>query len=108
MNRDAHRPLRVLVLGGSGHIGARWLQMHAATAPAAPDASPLALEAFSASRHAAAGQARTLALDIRDAAPLRQAVPATSRCAQRNFPANRRRNIAAVIAPPLGRSKRCE
>ena len=74
MNRDAHRPLRVLVLGGSGHIGARWLQMHAATAPAAPDASPLALEAFSASRHAAAGQARTLALDIRDAAPLRQAL----------------------------------
>ncbi len=68
MNRDAHAPLRVLVLGGSGHIGQRWQALPA------QQAGPLAVQVFSASRHTRPGQARSRVLDVRDAAQLRQAL----------------------------------
>jgi nucleoside-diphosphate-sugar epimerase len=67
MNRDAQAPLRVLVLGGSGHIGRRWLALQAAHA-----AGPLAVQAVGASRHARSPQERTL--DVRDGAQLRLAL----------------------------------
>lgn len=67
MNRDAHAPLRVLVLGGSGHIGRRWLALQAQHA-----LGPLAVQAQAASRHARTPQARRL--DVRDGPQLRQAL----------------------------------
>ncbi len=78
MKRDHPPPLRVLVLGGTGHIGARWLQRHASAGLRVP-AEPQPLQAFSASRHAGAGHApggavRSVSLDIRDRDALAQAL----------------------------------
>lgn len=67
MNRDAHAPLRVLVIGASGHIGRRYLAWQAQCTP-----GPLAVQALGASRHGRPPQ--TLALDVRDGAQLRQAL----------------------------------
>jgi nucleoside-diphosphate-sugar epimerase len=64
MSRAPQTPLRVLFVGGSGHIGQRWL----ATAPAQE------FDTLSAFRRAAPGQARALALDVRDARQARRAV----------------------------------
>jgi nucleoside-diphosphate-sugar epimerase len=63
------QPLRVLFLGGSGHIGQRWMALQARQGP-----GPRAIEAFSASRQAHPEQPRHLRLDVRDAPQLRRAL----------------------------------
>lgn len=69
MSREPHHPLRVLFVGGSGHIGQRWLSLQSAAA-----GGPLEVEAVSASRHAAPGCARHVPLDVRDPAAVRRAL----------------------------------
>lgn len=71
MIRDLPPPLRVLVLGGSGHIGRRWLALQHTHRVGAQS-----VEALCASRRGGAGGegAAALRLDVRNAAALRQAL----------------------------------
>lgn len=69
MNRELIPPLRVLVLGGSGHIGGRWLALQRTHTHGARR-----VEAWGASRHGQSPGAAALRLDVRDAAQLRQAL----------------------------------
>jgi nucleoside-diphosphate-sugar epimerase len=68
VKNPAPPPLRVLFLGGSGHIGQRWMALHAR------QAGPRATEAYSASRQARPKQPRHLVVDVRDARQLRRAL----------------------------------
>ena len=69
MQHPTPPPLRVLFLGGSGHIGQRWMALQAHQGP-----GPRALEAFSASRQDRPEQPRHLRLDVRNAQQLRRAL----------------------------------
>lgn len=65
MSRTACTPLRVLVLGGDGWIGQRWLALQAQHGPAA-------VQAWSASRRPRSPSSRSLALDVCDGRRLGQ------------------------------------
>lgn len=69
MSRPVHKPLRVLVLGGSGHIGRRYLTLQDRAAPGAWQ-----VQAVGASRHGQADAPAALRVDVCDRAQLQRAL----------------------------------